>query len=341
MDISATEITFNEKGVCNFCTTWDEKERERKARKLHPGLHWMLYEIEKQKGKYNVLCGLSGGVDSAMVLHHAMERGLKPLCFSIDNGFNSSGSDENIMRMVEKLKVPFFRYTIDLKEFSDLLISFVRAGIKNIEVGTDHILMASTYKMASQHGIKFILSGGNHSGEGVMPESFGENASDLRFIKSVFKKQMGRKLNSKKLPTISLLKYLYFRFVKGIKIINWLDLHEYNRAESIKILEKEYGWKPYGEKHCESKLTAWFQNFYLPTKFGIDKRRPHYSSMICSGQMTKQEALEKLKEPLRYVPFGNEEKVLKYPISKKNYGDYPNSYKLRKQLSKIYGIVRR
>src|SRR3990167_9813726 len=130
MSTEAEEITFNERGVCNFCTAWQRGEGERKARMLHPGLAWTLHELRKdgEGEKYDCLLGISGGVDSAMCLHYlAAENGIRPLCFNIDNGWNSPVADENIMRMVEKLKVPFYRHTIDLKTFNDLQIAFVQA----------------------------------------------------------------------------------------------------------------------------------------------------------------------------------------------------------------------
>ena len=337
MDTSAKEITFDSEGVCSFCKQWEAVEIQRKADMLHPGLAWTLNEIrESGKGKrYDCLLGLSGGVDSAMCLHRLIENGIRPLCFSVDNGFNNPIADENISKMVKKLKVPFYQYPIDIEEFIALQTSFVRAGLANIEIPTDHIIRASAYKMAIKNDIKFIVSGGNHVTEGIMPESWGYDPSDLYHIKYIFKKFMNRKI--KGMPTTSLWQYIWYRFVKKIKKINLLDFYEYNRQESIKILEKEYGYIDYGDKHCESDLTKWFQNFYLPVKFGIDKRRPHYSSMINSGQMTRDEALKKLSEPLEYPKFEIEDKVLAYP--KHSYKDYPNQERFTKAISSFYRKV--
>ena len=339
MDTSATEITFNEKGVCNFCIEFQKNDYKRKAEKLHPGLAWTLYKLrEAGRGKkYDCLMGLSGGVDSAMCLHRLVENGIRPLCFSVDNGWNDKRADENIMRMVETLKVPFYRYTIDLEEFKDLQIAFVRAGVKNIEIPTDHILQATTYQMAEDNDIKYIISGGNLATEGIMPESWGYQPNDLTHIKAIFRKFMGKKL--KKLPTISLLDYLYYRFIKGIKIINLLDFYEYHRENSKRLLEKTYGWKDYHLKHEESIYTKWFQNYYLPVKFGIDKRKAHFSSMINSGQMTREEAIKELANLPIYPLFGCEERVLSY--AKHDYREYPNSERIRKTLSKIYAFYKR
>lgn len=336
----AEEITFDERGVCNFCKEFEKKEQERRTAKLVPGLPWVIHKIrESGRGKkYDCLIGLSGGVDSATCLHHLVrEHELRPLCFSVDNGWNTKIADENIMRMVERLRVPFYRYTIDLKEFADLQMAFVRAGVKNLEIPTDHVLMATTYEMANEYGIKYIISGGNLATEGIMPPSYGYNARDLTHIKAIFRKFIGREL--KDLPTISLPKYLYYRFIRGIQIIQPLDFYEYNREESKKLLAEEYGWKDYYAKHEESIYTKWFQNFYLPKKFGIDKRRPHFSSMINSGQMTREQAIEELKKPIMYPELGCEEKVLSY--EKHDYKDYPTNEWIWDLMSKIYANLRK
>lgn len=338
----AMEIVFDDKGICNFCYGYAENERKRRSAKLHPGREWTIHKLKKsgEGKKYDCLIGLSGGADSSTCLHYIVkEWNLRPLCFSVDNGWNDKRADENIMRMVEKLKVPFHRYNVDLKEFSDLQVAFVRSGIKNIEIPTDHILMAVGYQLAEDNKIKYIVNGGNLATEGIMPSSYGEDPKDLRMIKAIFKKFQGRRL--KNLPTISLLDYVYYRFFLGIKIIQPLDFYEYRRDEAIKLLEKEYGWKSYGEKHGESLFTRWFQNFYLPVKFGIDKRKPHLSSMINSGQMTKKEAMEILNTPLQYPELGIEKKVLAYPKILNAYEVYPNSQKARNNLSKFYGFLKR
>lgn len=222
MDISASEIRFDEKGVCNFCHQWIEGEKERQAAKLHPGKEWTYYELKKGK-KYDCLLGLSGGVDSSTCLHYLIENEVKPLTFSVDNGYNDPKADENIMRMVETLKVPFQRIVLNLPVFRELQKAFILSGTRNVEIPTDHVLMALTYKMAAENGIKYIISGGNHSEEGIMPESYGYQPRDLTHIKAIYKKFTGKKL--KGLPTISLLQYIWYRFVKGIRIVNLLDFY--------------------------------------------------------------------------------------------------------------------
>lgn len=319
MDVSAKEITFDKFGVCNFCrggeTMLDEIANDR------------LPDM-KGTGKYDVLIGLSGGVDSSMALYHVVKMGLRPICFTIDNGWNDQRADENIMRLVEGMKVPFFRYTIDKKKFEELQGAFMRAGQKNIEIPTDHILMAATYEMALAYGVKWIVSGGNVATESIMPASWGYNARDLVHIKDVYRKMTGKKLTG--LPVCSLLKWNWYKWIKGIKICYILDYTTYRRDQSIEILEREFGYKNYGEKHCESVFTAWFQNFYLFEKFGIDKRKAHLSSMIVSGQMTRDEALAILQTSPVYPELGMEERIMRYPR---------RDYRAFKTDERLFGII--
>lgn len=335
MDKSAEEITFNSEGVCNFCLSAEKALKEIELEKEN--LPDIISKI-KNDGKnrnYDCLIGLSGGVDSSMVLHHAVELGLRPLCFTLDNGWNDPKADENVMNLVEGLRVPLFRYVIDIRKFRELQTAFIGSGIKNIEAITDHILFAATYEMASKYGIKWILTGGNVATESIMPESWGEDPRDLRWIKDVFRKNTKKRL--KGLPTISLLKEQYYRLVKQIKFLPLLNYFDYNRNESIKLLSEKYNYKNYGEKHCENYFTWWYQNFYLFEKWNIDKRKAHYASLINSGQMTRKEAMDLLAESPIYPRIGIEGKVMNYP--KRNYDDFKNGKKIRKFVSKIYKYI--
>lgn len=282
MDSTAEEFVPNGY-TCNFCD---------QATKSLEETHNLV--MPKIKGKkYDCLIGLSGGVDSSYMLHKAVEMGLRPLCYTVDNGWNDPKADENIMRLVETLKVPFYRYTINVERFKELQRAFIQAGQKNIEIPTDHILFATTYEMADKYGIKWILSGGNASTESIMPASWGYNARDLVHIKDVYKKMTGKTL--KGLPTLSLLKWNYYKWIKGIKMCYLLDHLDYHRQEAINLLTQLYGYKDYGDKHSESFFTHWFQETYLRQKFGIDKRKAHLSSLIVSGQITREEALKQME----------------------------------------------
>src|SRR3990167_3738722 len=197
MDTSDPEINFDMEGVCNHCRTWVFHEKQRKLDKLN--LPWIVYNIKKDG---TCLLGLSGGIDSSYVLHLLVEQGIKPFCFSVDNGHNTPQADENIMRIVETLKVPFIRKIIDLKEFKELQEAFEKSNTLNIEIPTDFVIRAMTYKIAVEKGIKWIIGGGNHSTEGILPAEWGYSARDLTFVEAVF----GKKL--KNLPKMTLFQYL-------------------------------------------------------------------------------------------------------------------------------------
>jgi PP-loop superfamily ATP-utilizing enzyme len=307
MDSSAEEFRPTKKG-CNFCDRAEQSLAEIKSLTLP----------EIKGGKYDCLIGLSGGVDSSYLLHKAVEMGLRPLCFSVDNGWQDPKADENIMRMVETLRVPFYRYAIDLDKFEELQAAFVHAGQKNIEIPTDHVLLATTFEMARKYKIRWVLSGGNVATESIMPESWGYQPRDLRHIKDVFRRSTGQKL--KGLPLYSLWQYNVDKWWHKIETFYLLDYVGYNRADAIKILEKTYGWKDYGEKHGENIFTKWFQNFYLLEKFGIDKRKAHLSSLIVSGQMTRTQALKELRKKPKYPKLGVEKLVL--GCAKRNYREF-------------------
>ena len=322
-------IVLDENGVCNHCLNAQKSLKDNESEKEN--LSKIIEAIKKGKGKYNCLIGLSGGVDSSYTLHHLVSLGFKPLCFSIDNGWNNPLADENIMRLVETLKVPFYRYTIDLKKFRELQGAFIQAGLINLEIPTDHILLASSYEMADKYGIKFIISGGNTATESIMPASWSYAARDLVHIKDVYQQTIGKKLTG--IPMCGLLKWNWYKWIKGIKTLYLLDYLSYNREEAIKLLEEKYGWKNYGDKHEESIFTRWYQNFYLFHKFGIDKRKAHYASLINSGQMTREEAMFKLTASPVYPELGLEARVMNY--RKRSHYDFKTDEKLFNFLSKI------
>ena len=337
MDKSAEEIVFNDEGVCNFCL--QAKKALKEDSEERPNFLKRLKKIKKdgRYKKYDCLIGLSGGADSSTALHYAVMWGLRPLCFSVDTGYNKKEADENILRMVEKLKVPFERRNIDLDKFRELQAAFLKSGVRNIEIPTDHVLMAMTYQVAEENNIKWIISGGNVATESVMPPSWGYNARDLRHIKDIYRKMTGKKLEG--LPMCSLLGWNYYKWICGLKTFYILDYLKYNRKNSESDLNKEYGYVSTGEKHEENIFTEWFQNFYLFEKFGIDKRKAHYSSLINAGQMTRQEAMEKLQNCPIYPKLGIERKAISY--ERHSHYEYKTNEKLWKFIANIIRALSR
>ena len=346
MDGSDTDIKYDQNGVCNHCL--NAQIELKLCEKEKPNLNSTISLIKSsRKGDYDCLIGLSGGVDSTMALHEAIQLGLKPLVFTMDNGYNDPRADANVLQIVEKLKVPLIRYVLDLDKFRDVQSAYLKAGLINVEAVYDHLLMGATYEMCQKYGIKWVISGGNMATESIMPASWSYTARDLVNIKDIYRNQKGRELKGEygRFPLVSLWKFNYYRWWKGIKTLYLLDYLEYHREESIKLLQKEYLYNPYGDKHCENTFTWWFQNFYLFQKFGIDKRKAHYSSLINSGQMKRREAMEALSASPIFPELGIEAKVLKYP--KGRHEDYKTDEfwwnlgcKLIKFLRK-YGVVRR
>lgn len=337
MDGTASEIVLYPNGMCNFCHI---------AQKELRGINWeknnLYYQggfgFLKSKGKYDCLIGLSGGVDSSTVLHYAVTKlGLRPLCFTMDNGYNDPKADENILRLVESLKVPLYRYVLNINRYEEVRAAYLKAGVVNVEAVYDHLLMAASYEMASQYGIKWIISGGNVATESIMPESWSFPARDLTNIKDIYKKMTGKNLKGEKgsFPLCGLLKWNWYKWVKGIKVFYLLDYLNYNRQESEKMLMEKYGFKSTNEKHEENRFTKWYQSFYLFTKHGIDKRKAHYSSLINAGQMTRAEAIEKLKTPPTYeaIPI-DERKVMSY--KKRSHYDF----KTDKWYDRISRVIR-
>jgi N-acetyl sugar amidotransferase len=337
MDKSDPNITFDKLGVCNHC---DTAQKELLFSYAEAGnFNKKIANIKKdgQNNKYDCLIGLSGGVDSSTALHYLVKNGLRPLCYSMDNGYNDPKADENIFKLVEALKVPFEKRIINLDIFKELQSAFIKAGVKNIEIPTDHILMALSYQMAAQYNIKWIISGGNVATESIMPVNWGYNARDLIHIKDIYKKFNGKKL--KGLPVCGLLKFNYYKWIKKIKIFYILDYLNYNRKSSERMLIEKYGFQSTGEKHEENIFTRWFQNWYLFEKYGIDKRKAHLSSLINSGQITKKEAnLLLIANPI-YPELGIEKQVMKYP--KHSHYDYKTDEKIWLFITNIIRALRK
>lgn len=308
MDTTAEEIGFDADGVCSFCHYFDayvrpvlDRARSGEGRKV---LDRLVAEIRKAgQGKpYDCILGISGGTDSSYLTHFASELGLRPLVVHVDTGWNSPESEANVRSLVNAIGFELEIVRVDWDEMRDLQLAFYKASVKNCEIPQDHAFLAALYKKAAEIGVHYILTGANYATESILPKSWGFNAGDLRHLLAIHKRFGTRPL--RKFPTLSFWeRYLYYPFIRKIREVRPLNYVAYNREQAKRLLIEKYGWKDYGLKHYESVLTRFYQGYYLPTKFGIDKRKAHLSSLILSGQITREQALEELKKP----PYPSEE----------------------------------
>jgi len=300
MDTSDPEIRFDEDGVSNHYHEYHEKAKKILLPPVEraKAFKTILKEIKGSgQGKtYDCLIGLSGGVDSSYIAHIAGKMGLKALIVHFDNGWNSELAVSNIKKLVTKYNFDLHTLVVDWEEFKDLQLSFFKASVPNIEMVTDHAIIATLYRVATKYKIKYLLSGSNIVTEGILPSAWGYDASDFFHIKAIQQRFGSAKI--KTFPKLSLLDYFIYMAVRKVKKVNILNYLEYSKEKAISELESEVGWQYYGGKHYESVFTQFFQAYVLPEKFGFDKRRAHLSTLICSGQISREKALKELEEPL-------------------------------------------
>ncbi len=354
MDTSDVDIRFDENGVCNHCTNYFHRIAHRVygGEKSDAELSELVEKIKKSgKGKkYDCVIGVSGGIDSSYVCYIAKIKGLRALLVHLDNGWNSEISVKNIKNLADILGFDYQSYVLDWTEFKDLQLAFLKASIPEMETPTDIAIPGSLHKVASQHGVKYIISGGNFATEGILPKTWHYNAKDLTYLKHIQRKFGTRKL--KKFPLFGALHETWYKVIKGIKIIYILNYVPYKKEEAMKLLESELGWRYYGGKHYESKYTGFVQSYIMPEKFNMDYRRATFSTQICTGELTREDALEQLElKPYNVDTLKSEkeyvckklgistaefEQIMKTPP--KIYRDYPNN---EKRLEAIYKIYRR
>ena len=259
--------------------------------------------------------GLSGGVDSSFLALKAMEWGLRPLLVHFDNGWNSELAVQNINGIVEKTGFDLYTYVVDWEEYMDLQLSYIKSGVIDWEVPTDHGFFAVLYKQASKRGIKSVLTGSNYQTESILPKSMSWRKQDLANILDIHNKFGTRKL--KTFPQLGFYKYLLYQKIRNFKVYGPLDYIDYNKdLAKTEIIEK-FGWKDYGGKHYESIFTRFYQGYVLPKKFNVDKRKAHFSSLINSGQMSRLEALVEINKPT-YTSSKQLEEDLSFFLKKMN-----------------------
>lgn len=323
LDTTAKHIFFNELGVCNHCLAYENLAK--KYINISPELKSKQLELIVSKikrlgknNKYDCIIGLSGGVDSTYLAYLVNKLGLRPLVVHFDNSWNSELAVKNIENIILKLNYDLQTYVINWEEFKDLQRAYLEASVIDTEVPTDYLIFAVLNQIAAKNNIKYILSGYNYATEFGMPKGWNiENKFDTVNLKNIHK-AFG-KIKLKNFPDFGLYKRFYYKEIKGIETEALLNYVPYNKKEIKEFIKKELDWKDYGGKHYESVFTRFYQGYILVKKFNIDKRKAHWSALICSQQATKQEALEDLRhEP---YPLSLQQEDLMYVAKKLGYTD--------------------
>ena len=300
MDSSDPEITFDEHGVCHHCHSYD-KQIATYVKRDAAGWREMeeiaaTVRKEGEGKRYDCIIGLSGGVDSTYVAYLVKKLGLRPLAVHMDNGWNTEIAVRNIENIVTRLGIDLHTVVLDWNQFKDLQASFVRAGVTDCEIPTDHAIGAILYRTAIENDVRFIIGGSNLATEQMVPRTWSSGHGDWRYIRSLHN-QFG-KSEIRSYPHYTFWEHaIYWPYIREMRMIYVLNYIEYNKFDAIELMKKELGWVSYGDKHHESIYTRFYQTQYLIDKFGADKRRPHLSCLINDNRMTREEALATLQKP--------------------------------------------
>lgn len=362
MDTTDSAIVFDARGVCDHCNTFytqvqpywhtdatGQAELDRMVETIRPA----------GKGKdFDCIIGMSGGIDSSYLVYAAKELlGLRPLVFHVDAGWNSQVAVNNIERLVDGLGLDLFTEVIDWEEMKDLQRAFFRSGVPHIDTPQDHAFFAVMYKFATQNGVKHILTGANYSTECIRnPKEWMYYQSDSRQIRDIHLRFGERPLRN--FPLTSILWHkVWLPYVRGIKVLRPLNSMPYIKAEARQLLMDRFGWQPYPQKHFESRFTRFYESYWLYERFGYDVRKVQFSSLIVTGQMTRDEAFAELQK-LPYDPetIGQEiefvankldstvDELMGYMALPKNtYRDYRNQeeiYRIGARVMRALGIER-
>jgi len=341
LDTTDPKITFDENGICDLCNDYKNTLLPTlDYSKLKDELWQVVRKIKGEGNKdFDCLLGISGGVDSSYMLHLAVkEFGLRPLVFHVDGGWNSEIAVNNIQRMIDKLGIDLYTEVINWEEMKDFQLALFKSGTPYLDMAQDHAFVATLYNYADKYHIKYILNGGNYASEFMSyPLKYYYYGTDMRFIKDIRKKFCTTKMET--YPFSSVFRHkVWLKYIKNVNVVRLLNYMPFNVAEAKKVLTDEYGWKPYPRKHFESRFTKFFESYWLYERFGYDVRRVQFSSLILSGQMTREEAMKELakkpydekmiRDEFRYIAtkLGISEQELQgyFDMPKKFYWDYKN-----------------
>lgn len=351
------DIQFDEGGVCQYCEEYLDKLKLRvpPMDQAKAQLERLVERIKTNgKGKrYDCIIGVSGGVDSTYTAWLVKQMGLRPLAVHLDNGWDSELAVKNIENILKKLDIDLYTEVLDWEMFRDLQLSFLKASTPDGEIPTDHAILAILYRVASQQGVKYIVSGMNFRNEGFLPPSWARGYLDWRYIRSV-QRQFGKR-SLRGYPHLSIARFLYYNLIRGIRSVSFINYIPFDKQEAIKTIERELDWRNYGGKHYESIYTRFYQSYILPRKFHIDKRKAHYTCLILSESgLTREEALISLESPpadpkmmeedriyvMKKLGLAEDqfEKIMRAPI--RSIEDYPNHHGLEMKFRKALNWMR-
>lgn len=341
MDETDLEIEFDEKGICNRCKEAEGKIYEANIKKYDLGNIVRKIKEESVGKPYDVVLGLSGGKDSSTALYKIVELGLIPLVSIYDNGWDTEIAKHNQLVMIKGTGSEYEVVGENLDEFYALQKAFLQASVPDVEVPTDHALVSNNFDIAEKYGVQTIVTGCNVFNESIRIRGWSRGHYDWKYIRKVFRKKSGERRDPEIVHRSKKREY-FLKQVKGIRTFDVLNYLDYDPDYEQGVLSEKYGWKWYGGKHCESIYTRWATLFYIAKKFGYDKRKANFSSLIVSGKMKREDALEQLRKPAweytevkedtdlvrekLLITRGEFEEIMNAP--KKSYFDYPHSRKV-------------
>jgi N-acetyl sugar amidotransferase len=355
--INDPDIVFDEQGISNYYHTYfDQVDKVVfKGEEGEKRIDNMVRTLKQnQKGKYDCIIGLSGGVDSTYMVYKAKEWGLNPLVVHFDYGWNLELAVQNIEQILKHTGFELYTYVMNWEDFKHLQRAYVKAGVLDLDVPADHLIFAALNMVAKKFNIKYVLKGYNFQSEAILPRTWNYNRKfDLRNMKDI-NKQFGEK-KLKGLPKLGIWQQIYYERIYNLKSFSPLNLFDYRKEDAKKELIEKIEWVDYGGKHFENVFTRFYQGYILPTRFFIDKRKAHLSTLVCSRQITRGEALKELERPPYDLKIMEEDynyvsKKLSFTPeafdqylrgSIRQHTDFAEEVKLQKFLSRIAKLVKR
>jgi len=349
MDTTDPDIQFDSAGNCNHCNQYEKLKKDRTINKVSD--FDQLVEKIKRRGKgkkYDCIAGISGGTDSSYMLHQLKSYGLRVLAVHYDSGWNTEEAVHNIRALTEKMKLDLYTFSVDWEEFRALQMAYLKAGVIDLDVPTDHALAGGLYKAAADNNVSFILTGHNMATESVMPESWVTDKLDSSNLLDIYR-QYGSGLKLKTFPLQTLRTKFHNYNILKIEMIFVLNYIQYNKQKAAEELQKIYGWEPVRVKHGESVWTRFFQCHILPHRYGVDKRRAHFSNLIVSGVMSRKEALTELTTPVYKDNLADDKKMVleRFRISEPEFDKYMNQpirkhseFRSESSIKKLYAKIR-